>query len=224
MVDNNSEESQKENNIILKKTLGHHSFEFKDGMLMCWNMANVLEPLSYMVVKDFCTFAHFGKKAIDLQYYLLKSRAKIGMEFLHKQWGYKDVKKVVEYQLQTAGLMGRGILKLSRFDTNLKNAIIKTSKNPFAQMYKNFFSVQKQPIDHYLRGGMAGIFSYAFGCDMVAIETQCEAMGKPMCIIEVKEKDKWDLNDPLVKEQFPGDESEFKEDIEKLTVTSMQKH
>ncbi|MFH1752404.1 MAG: V4R domain-containing protein [archaeon] len=56
-------------------------------------------------------------------------------------------------------------------------------------------------IDHILRGLLAGGLSQGFGSSMEAIETQCKAKGNPICQIIVKEKNTFDKNHPLYKEQ-----------------------
>lgn len=215
--------SNDKDNIILKKTLGHNQIVFNNGILSVWNMPCILDPISSVVVNDYMNITSFGKKVSDLQFYLIKARAKVGMEFLHKQWGYKNIRQVLDFQIETTSLMGRGITKLIRFDEKNKTAIVKIEVNPYAEFYKKLFGFQKNPVDNFIRAGMSGLFSYAFNTDMLAIETECIAMGKPYCVIEIKEKSKWDVNDPNIAKQIPDDESEFKEDLEKLTVKSMQK-
>ena len=42
-----------------------------------------------------------------------------------------------------------------------------------------------------------------FDKDMVGIEIECASQGKPNCVFKVKEKNKWNLKEKIVKEQFP---------------------
>jgi hypothetical protein len=210
-------------NVILKKTLAHQSLEFKDGQLSVWNIPTVLFPMNTYILFEKSMMERFGPDARDIIYYLQKRQAHGGMAVLQKQFGYKDVKQVINFQLETGALMGVGVVTLTRFDASSKIAHVKIHPNPFANLYLRLFGLSHKPVDVFTRGGMAGIFSYAFNEDMVAIETQCEAMGKSFCVIEIRPRKSWDLSNPLVKEQMPKEEKEYSGFLEKLTAQTLRK-
>lgn len=207
---------------IIKKIIKHGLFEFQDGELRITGISAIVMPLPTQVILEHEICKRFGKEARDIIYYLAKYQAYSGAKLFHEQYGY-DMRKVVEIQLQSCALMGMGKLQLMRFDQKESNAIIKFNPNPAAKIRKNLFGISKEASDNFGRGGMAGIFSYAFGKDMVGIETQCESSGKPYCLIEVKEKDNWDQQNPLVKDQFPLPEKNYESILDTLTALSLKK-
>jgi hypothetical protein len=215
-------EDSKEN-VILKKTLAHQSLEFKNGELSVWGIPTVLFPMNTYLLFEKSMMERFGPDAKDIIYYLQKKQAYGGMAVLQKQFGYKDIKQVISFQLETGALMGVGVVTLTRFDSDAKVAHVKIFPNPLANLYLKLFGLSQKPVDIFTRGGMAGIFSYAFNEDMVAIETQCLAMGKPFCIIEVRPRDSWDAANSFVKEQMPKEEKEYSSFLEKLTAQTLRK-
>ena len=210
-------------NEIIKKVIGHGSLEFQNGELKVWSIPSVLMPIHTYVILEMEICNRFGDDAKDLLYYLAKYQAYGGTNILHKQYGFKELRKVVDLELQTCALMGMGELRLVRYDEKRKVAIVRFSPNPSARIRKALYGLSKTPTDHFGRGGMAGIFSYAFNEDMVGIETMCEHTGKAHCTIEIRKKDSWNLNDSLVKQQFPKPERYYKSILGRLTASSMRK-
>lgn len=209
--------------VILKKIIGHGSLQFNNGMLTVWNVPIILMPLNTYILLNQIMIEKFGNDARDIIYYLIKRQAMGGMEILEKQFGYKDMKRIVQYQLGTSALMGVGPHHLIRYDEKNKIAIVKIEPNPLAEISKKMFGIVKNPIDHFARGGMAGIFSYAFKEEVIAIETQCNATGKQNCIIEIKPKKLWNLKDINVLNQMPKEEKEYSIIIEKMTAKELRR-
>jgi hypothetical protein len=208
---------------VLKKIIGHQQIKFDNGEFSIWNVPSTIMTLNSFLLLEQVGMKKFGKDMKDLIYYLAKRQAYSGTEILHKQFGFKTMTKAVEMELQTSALIGLGVLTTIRYDERKKHAIIKISPNPYTDMSKKILGFVKEPIDNFMRGGCAGIFSYAFGEDMVAIETQCAAMGKPHCIIEIKKPTEWDKNKPEIANQFPQNETQYEDVIKKMTALSMKK-
>ncbi len=208
---------EKEKNVYLTKLLGHDQLKFNtnNGSLTIWDMPIVLLPMNSYILIEQVMYESFGKKAKDIIYYIIKNQAYAGAKILHKTFGFKNMKQVVERQLESGVMMGFGKVKLERYDEKNKIAHVTISSNPYAETVKKLVGITKSPVDNNARGGMAGIFSYAFGEDMIAIETQCSAMGKECCVIEIKSKEKWDLKKSLIKEQMPDDEKKYSSIIKK---------
>jgi len=207
---------------ILKKTLGHHSIEFQSGRLSIWNIPSMIFTLNTYLLLEKVALQKFGKDFQDMIYYLGKQQARAGTEILQKQFGYKDMRKAVTLELQTSAMIGMGVCTVIRYKDSDKIAIVKIDPNPYADVCKKIVGLVKEPIDNFSRGAIAGIFSYAFGGDMVAIETQCSAMGKPYCLIEAKPRDKWDMKNKLVASQMPKHEGEYQDLITKITAKGMR--
>ena len=214
--------TKNDDEVILKKIIGHGSLQFKNGMLTVWNIPTLLIPLNTYLLLNQTMMDRFGDDARDMFYYLIKNQAMSGMEVLEKQFGFKDMKQLVQYQLGTSALMGVGPHHLVRFDEKNKIAIIKIEPNPVAEVSRKLFGTVEMPVDHFARGGMAGIFSYAFKTDVVAIETSCKACGKNECIIEVKPRDAWDLTNPEISAQMPKDEKEYVKNIRKVNAKDIK--
>jgi len=208
---------------VLKKIIGHNQIKFENGEFSIWNVPSTIITLNTYLLFEQVGIKKFGKDMKDFIYYLAKRQAYSGTEILHNQFGFKDMSKAVEMEMQTSALIGLGVLTTMRYDSKNKHAIVKISPNPYAEMSKKILGVVKEPIDNFMRGGCAGIFSYAFGEDMVGIETQCTAMGKPHCILEFKKPSDWDTSKPEIASQFPQNESEYEDVIKKISALSMKK-
>lgn len=207
---------------ILKKTIGHHSLEFKDGEFSIWGVPSMITPLNTYLMLENMAVQKFGKDFTDLIYYVAKRQTISGMEILHKHYGFKEMKKAVELELQTSAMIGVGVCSLMRYDEQNKHAIIKITPNPLAKMYLKVFGLAKQPVDNWSRGSLSGIFTYAFGANVEALETQCVAMGKPYCLIEVKPKEQWDPNQEYVQNQLPANEEVYQHLAEKISAQIMK--
>jgi hypothetical protein len=207
---------------ILKKTLGHNTLQFQDGEFSIWGVPSMITPLNTYLMLEKMAGTQFGKDFIDLTYYVAKRQTMSGMEILHKHFGFKDMRKSVELELQTSAMIGVGVCSLLRYDEKNKHAHIKISPNPLAKMYLKIFGLAKEPVDNWSRGSLAGIFTYAFGTNVEAIEISCSAMGKPYCQIEVKPEKEWDFGSEIVRNQLPGNEDVYQSLADKITASIMK--
>jgi predicted hydrocarbon binding protein len=207
----------KDNQEIIKKTLFHDNFNFVNGEILIWNVPGMLMTMNAFVLLQEAGKEKFGKEFLDLIYYLGKKQTNEGMKLLHKKYGFKDMKKIVEFELQTASMVGLGICKLKRYNSEEKSAVVEISPNPFVKSYKKVVGQMKEPVDHYSCGSLAGIFSYAFKEDIVGIETNCEITGKQKCVVHLKPRKRWDSK-YINSSQFPTEELNFEKIFKKFVL------
>ena len=84
---------------------------------------------------------------------------------------------------------GFGHIKVMQFDEEKTRAIVSVSESPFAFPFRNR---SKKPLDHILRGIIAGTFSFALSKDLDVIETKCISVNSSECefiVNSVKEFD-----------------------------------
>ena len=60
----------------------------------------------------------------------------------------------------------------------------------------------QRPVDHFLRGTLAGLFSNVFGADVECIETHCTALGGGDCRLIVKPHEEMDFSKQRVRDQL----------------------
>jgi len=94
---------------------------------------------------------------------------------------------------------GWGLLKNIDLDFKAKKAIVSVSSNPFAG---KLHCSPKMPVDHILRGIIAGIFSSVFGEGVDCVETHCIALGEASCEFIVKKHKEFDFSDSRVRQQL----------------------
>ncbi|MFH1696798.1 MAG: 4-vinyl reductase, partial [Candidatus Diapherotrites archaeon] len=60
----------------------------------------------------------------------------------------------------------------------------------------------KLPVDHFLRGVFAGLFTDAFKKDMDCVETECAALNTNKCKFVIKEAADFDFKKPEPRRQL----------------------
>ena len=94
---------------------------------------------------------------------------------------------------------GWGLIQNVDLDLDARKAIVKVSNNPFAKMLSKKCSM---PVDHILRGIIAGIFSFIFKEPVDCVETHCFALGEQDCEFIVKRQNEFDISDKRVQQQL----------------------
>ena len=199
-------------NLLLKKISGKGSVKWTEkGEIFVWNVPAMLFPINTFVFLQKTLELKYGDDAKHILYQLGKLQAKMGTEIMIDKFGFKRDKQTFEFTNQQTQLIGNGVLEFIKCDFKNKYFLLKNFHVPFARHYLRTYGLQKEPVDHFIRGTIAGgTIPYVQDESMVVIEKQCIAMGKPYCIFEVKQADKWDLKDKLVKSQFPEDTIDLK--------------
>jgi predicted hydrocarbon binding protein len=94
---------------------------------------------------------------------------------------------------------GFGRIRVVHFDEENLRAIVLVSFSPFSFPFKNKAT---KPMDHILRGIIAGIFSFAFEKDFDCIETKCIAMNSSECEFIVNRNQEFDFSKKNIQNQL----------------------
>ncbi len=96
----------------------------------------------------------------------------------------------------TAG--GWGQISQLQVDNDNARAVISVSRSPIALALQHKV---EDPVDHFLRGILAGIFSHAFKQEMDCVETHCVAQGNANCEFILQKAGTLDFSKKEVREQ-----------------------
>jgi len=98
---------------------------------------------------------------------------------------------------------GWGNITLVDLDEEAKRAIAVLENSPFANELKG---KAKFPVDVFMRGILAGLFSSIFEAKIDCVETECAALGEKSCKLILKPTTEFDLEKKVVQEQLPLEE------------------
>lgn len=186
----------------------------KDGALLSADLKAIMIPMTTEVVKQKLLLdTSCDNKSHDILYYTGFFQGVAAVRLLNK-YGFKEPKKVFDVILQQSSLGGHGNVELQQFSPSKRHVMVKLN-SIFAKQTRAVFGVSKVPVDHFVRGNIAGVLTELFGCDMVGVEKQCIVQGKDYCILSfVPLEDSSDLSS-AEKEQVPAS-SEIYKKIKKL--------
>ena len=115
-------------------------------------------------------------------YYIYKDSIKIYVKNIRKIYKAEG-KKLLEIMMSLEKLGGWGIDELQKLDEVDHKASFWVHKNPLPE----FYGKSPRPIDHFLRGLIAGSMAEIFNDPTLeGIETQCISMGSPYCEFVIK--------------------------------------
>jgi len=96
---------------------------------------------------------------------------------------------------------GWGEIKNTDIDKKEKRAIVVVANSPVSTQKGKY----KKPVDHLMRGILAGMFSDLFKTNMECIETKCVALNDPSCHFIIKKAEMFDLTKKETADQIkPG--------------------
>lgn len=90
------------------------------------------------------------------------------------------------------------IQHLDRDDVN-KRAIVIVKDSPIAHA---LHGKVKYPVDHFMRGVFAGLFSHAFKADVECVESKCLALNEESCHFTIKQAKEFDFSKKDVRRQL----------------------
>lgn len=94
---------------------------------------------------------------------------------------------------------GFGHIRVLHFDETKFRGIVLVSSSPFASNLKN---KSKKPMDHILRGIIAGIFSFAFEKNLDCVETKCISVNSSECEFIVNRNKEFDFSKKNTQSQL----------------------
>lgn len=159
----------------------------------------VIAPLEVLLHEKLANDHEFNKKLYySVREGMLKSvKSEFGVDFsLEGQQGLS---------LLEAYFSASGFGQVSQFDRDneTSRAIMIVNNSPFAFALKG---KTQSPVDHYLRGTFAGIFSAFFGKKVDCVETECAALSAQRCRFIVKQNHELDFSNALVRQQVDAEE------------------
>jgi hypothetical protein len=193
---------------LIEKQLQHK----EGGYLMVLGSPGYLLSLDVMVMVHKLLETEFGKKGSDVFFKILEMQTQMGAEMMIKRFGYSPEKALIMQQGH-AEMIGAGTVEIVHSDSK-KNHYILRAHSTYAKEYFNLFGVQSDPVDVLFRGGMTSLLRVMTkNNNLMCVETQCIAQGKPFCEFVIKDKSEFDLKDPKIKKQIP---EKFKFDLSKM--------
>jgi predicted hydrocarbon binding protein len=95
---------------------------------------------------------------------------------------------------------GWGAIQIIDNDKESKRAIIVLDNSPFASFLVGKVDL---PVDTFLKGVLAGLFSKIYKVDIDCVESECVALGAKSCKFILKPKIEFDLSKKIVQDQLP---------------------
>jgi predicted hydrocarbon binding protein len=200
---------------ILKKLIGFNALNWSDGKFTINKMSGIIHLLYVNVYQQRLLEQQFGKKgAMEHLYSLGIFQGRQGFKIISERFGYKkklDKKKLLEFNSKQSEFVGLGKCKWIKIDF-VNNIFILRMQSAMAKEYRRLFGLQKEPIDHLIRGITAAFIEELTGNKVLSIETRCIAKGDKLCEFVVKPIHNWNKNYVLSTEQNV-DEINLKEEL-----------
>ncbi len=190
---------------ILQRVMKFKAMQHKDGKFLLWGIPSIISEMYTFVYLQRLLENELGnKKAASILYSMGYLQAENGIRMVSDRFGYaktiKDKRKLMEFNTGQCEMVGMGSVKCIM--TDFKNEIfIIRGESTVAHEYKRFFGIQKNQVDHILRGAIGALVDLLINKKCLCVETKCLATGKQYCEFLVKPLDKWDNKDPLFKSQ-----------------------
>lgn len=194
---------------ILERIMRFKALKWKDGKVLLWGMPSLLIAVYINTYIQKSLERNYGKKEMmSFLYDLGRFQSGWAFKLMSKRFGYAktlaDKIKLIKLHLDWGPFVGLGIYKWVKIDFKNKIFIVH-GKSTMAEGYKKFFGIQKEPIDHYMRGQMNVFMEEVLKEKMFTVETKCIATRDSFCEFVIKPVDSWDKKDRLVKSQMVKD-------------------
>ena len=93
---------------------------------------------------------------------------------------------------------GWGEIQVTDFDEKKSHAMVSVSNSAVAQNVKG----AKLPVDTFMRGFLAGVFSIYFKSDVDCVETKCLGQSASHCDFVIKPLSEFKFDNPLTRSQL----------------------
>ena len=198
---------------LLEKVMRFRAIQHKDGKVLLHGIPVLLALFSSNAYQQRLLEHLYGKKAAcEVIYGIGKFQAGQGTKIINKRFGYadkiKDIKKIMEFNLNQTEVVGAGKLKWIKVDFDNQIFIVK-GDSTFAREYKKLFGLTSYPVDYFLGGCIAGGLEVVLNKKMFCDEIKCIAQGDPTCIFIIRPVEKWDKK--ILKKRFIEDIPSLKE-------------
>jgi predicted hydrocarbon binding protein len=112
---------------------------------------------------------------------------------------FTEKKKELEFVENFFTASGWGAIQGIDVQFEGKKAIVVVENSPFASALKGKLTF---PVDAFLRGTLAGIFSKLFEEDIDCVEVECQALTSERCKFILKPKTEFDFANAIVGQQL----------------------
>lgn len=171
-----------------------NNLKFKDNQLVLINL-----PLAIFPVGLFKEIALSEDDEMHRKIYeLIKNSCKDFAGKFKKEHGFND-KQIRNFLMDLFTNSGFGKIELVRQDDEKRLYEISVQNNPFAEQVR-FKS--KKPVDHIMRGILAGVMSVYTEQDIDCVETNCVGVNKNYCTFIAKKRKDFDFKTALVADQL----------------------
>ncbi|MDE1869135.1 MAG: hypothetical protein KGH60_04200 [Candidatus Micrarchaeota archaeon] len=165
---------------LLEKLMLARAISFKDGNITMFNNRIIMAPAEFF--EDLTGYLSDSPGDTYKVYHSAKESFKIVVSKDTRTYSF-TVNDYLKWLTEIAESAGWGMLTWESLEKDAKSGIIKVENSPIAQGLKG---KTKLPVDHIVRGFIAGAVCIAFKEDMDVIETECQALGATSCKFVLK--------------------------------------
>ncbi len=185
-------------NTFYDKFLFTNTLKYQHNNFYLLNMPFLMMPVDVIAALLEISDTEFQKKI----YTAIKMHTK---ENLLQQFSLTlgvDKKKELDLLKDYFTASGWGNLQTIDLEFETKRAIILVENSPFAAALKG---KSASPVDTFLRGVLAGLFSKIFNEDIDCVEVECLAQNSERCKFIIKPKTEFDFTNAIVQQQLSAD-------------------
>ncbi|VVC00001.1 V4R domain protein [uncultured archaeon] len=181
-------------NSFYDKFIFTNGLKFRHGNFFLINLPFVMLPVDALA-----SIAEKGDKSLDLAIYSSVKASIIGdvKNQFRIDFGIEG-EKGLEFMEAYFSASGWGEIEKTDLDFGNARCLVSVLNSPVAQNCKGV----KRPVDSFLRGFLAGIFSVYFRREVDCIESKCSATGDAHCEFVVKPASEFNFENPLTRDQL----------------------
>jgi hypothetical protein len=206
-------------NMLKRVAAKKELFQHKDGALKLLGIYGRLIPILSLVLIVRLFEENFGrKKTGDLLYLVGETQSYNATMWTVNKVGIHvkgNEQKIFNETIGHSEVSGLGKPKTLRFDMKNKVIVAAMQNNTFNRQYMNLFGMEKECMDHYVRGLFGGAAKFLFGEDVVVTSKSIPAEQKEVYTIIIRKGCEEDVRKFIPDESLKTDAlKEF--DIRKL--------
>lgn len=167
-----------------KRVVLGNQITWGQGELFIWNVPCLITP-TYTYINLIYRIKQKFPEIDSILHEIGREQASLAIEYAAKKFGVNDKLKLINFVLGQSSLLGYGMYKIIKLNFKTGKAIFKCGNNPFAKYYKVLYGHQKEPVDSYIGGTLAGIMEASTKEKWSVVETGCMSSGKPYCSFEL---------------------------------------
>jgi predicted hydrocarbon binding protein len=180
---------------IFEKLMLARQLSFKEGEIDLLGQRLVMLPS--IVFSDYTMAINDSPDKVAEFYKSVKSSSKANFAVsVGKSYGF-NFQNYFDWMTKIVILSGWGIWKWDFLDEEKKSGKISVTNSPVAE---NLKGKVKCPVDHIIRGFMAGGASASLKTDVDVVEEECVALGAPQCKFVFKSPDQFNPTPEVIRQ------------------------